>query len=399
MDRIRLNELLDAYRQGSLDREGLGELLQTLRDGEGEEAWTEVLRSEWDRTKDAGYRDSALEERLLERLTTEISGYTSPLYPPQGLLWKGLALAAMLAGIIAGAWWLFRDSPRPGETPRPMAEGTRRVPRPEATERVTLTRADGSKVVLDAMGDGVVEVDASAEAVKGGDGIRYSNVQSPASATVYNTISTPRGGRFRITLSDGSRVWLNAASSLRFPVAFPSGAREVEVKGQAYFEVARDKSRPFRVRAGDAEVEVLGTHFDIMAYPGESELLTTLVEGSVRFRSPGGDARLRPGQQSSVRGLQAPRVRDDVDIERVMAWRDGIIEFRGDDIGSVCRTLSRAFDVNLAYDEAIRERFHARFPRETGLETVLKVLEMTGKVRFETGDGAIWAKTPKTGRL
>jgi ferric-dicitrate binding protein FerR (iron transport regulator) len=305
----------------------------------------------------------------------------------------------MLAGIIAGAWWLFRESPRPGETPRPMAEGTRRVPRPEATERVTLTRADGSKVVLDAMGDGVVEVDASAEAVKGGDGIRYANVQSPASATVYNTISTPRGGRFRITLSDGSRVWLNSASSLRFPVAFPSGAREVEVKGQAYFEVARDKSRPFRVRAGDAEVEVLGTHFDIMAYPGESELLTTLVEGSVRFRSPGGDARLRPGQQSSVRGLQAPRVRDDVDIERVMAWRDGIIEFRGDDIGSVCRTLSRAFDVNLAYDEAIRERFHARFPRETGLETVLKVLEMTGKVRFETGDGAIWAKTPKTGRL
>jgi ferric-dicitrate binding protein FerR (iron transport regulator) len=399
MDRIRLKELLAAYRQGSLDREGLGELLQTLRDGEGEEAWTEVLRSEWELSKDAAHRDAVLEQRLLDRLTAEIGGYALPLYPAGRRIWKGLAFAAMLAGIMAGAWWLWSDGRRSDGAIPPVSEGTRRVPRMDVADRVTLTRADGSTVVLDAMGDGVVEVDASAEAVKGGDGIRYADVQSPPLATVYNTIATPRGGRFRITLSDGSRVWLNAASSLRFPVAFPTGSREVEVKGQAYFEVARDKSRPFRVRAGDAEVEVLGTHFDIMAYPDESELLTTLVEGSVRFRSPGGDVRLTPGQQSSVRGLQAPRVRDDVDIERVMAWRDGIIEFRGDDIGTVCRALSRAFDVNLAYDEAIRERFHARFPRETGLETVLKVLEMTGKVRFETGDGEIWAKAPKTGRL
>ena len=399
MDRIKLKELLAAYRQGSLDRQGLHELLDTLREGGHEETWTEILRAEWERTKDVRLQDAALEERLLQRLMTDNSGYALPLQPVRGRLWKGLALAATLAGILAGGWWLFRDTHRPEETVLPMAEGTRRVPRLEAADRVTLTRADGSTVVLDAMGDGVVDVDASLEAVKGGDGIRYANVQSPHAATVYNTISTPRGGRFRITLSDGSRVCLNAASSLRFPVAFPSGAREVEVKGQAYFEVARDKSRPFRVRVGDAEVEVLGTHFDIMAYPDESELLTTLVEGSVRFRSPGGDARLTPGQQSSVRGREAPRVRDNIEIDHVMAWRDGIIEFRGDDIGAVCRALSRAFDVNLAYDEAIRERFHARFPRETGLETVLKVLEMTGKVRFETGDGEIWAKAPKTGRL
>ena len=398
MDRERLKELLVAYREGSLDRPGLRELLDTLREGGHEDGWTEILRSEWERTKDAGRRDAALEERLLERLMTDISGYALPLHPVRGRLWKGLALAAMLAGIVAGGWWLWRDSRRPGEKVPPMAEGTRQVPRLEAVDRVTLTRADGSTVLLDAMVDGVVEVDASADAVKGGDGIRYANVQSPQAATVYNTIATPRGGRFRITLSDGSRVWLNAASSLRFPVAFPSGSREVEVKGQAYFEVAREKARPFRVRVGEAEVEVLGTHFDIMAYPDESELLTTLVEGSVRFRSPGGETRLTPGQQSFIRGQDAPRVRDNIDMERVMAWRDGIIEFRGDDIGAVCRALSRAFDVNLAYDEAIRERFHARFPGETGLETVLKVLEMTGKVRFERGEGGIWAKSPKTGR-
>lgn len=398
MDRIRLKELLAAYRQGSLDRQGLRELLDTLRDGGHEEAWAEVLRSEWERTQDAGHRNAELEERLLDRLMKDVGGYASPLYPAGRRIWKGLALAAMLVGIMAGAWWLWKDAGRPDGATPPLAEGTRRVPRIEAADRVTLTRADGSTVVLDAMGDGVVEVDALAEAVKGGDGIRYDNVHSSQAATVYNTIATPRGGRFRITLSDGSRVWLNAASSLRFPVAFPSGAREVEVRGQAYFEVARDKSRPFRVRVGDAEVEVLGTHFDIMAYTDESELLTTLLEGSVRFRSPGGDARLTPGQQSSVRGREAPRVRDNVDIERVMAWRDGIIEFRGDDIGTVCRSLSRAFDVNLAYDEAIQERFHARFPRESGLETVLKVLEMTGKVQFQRGEGGIWAKAPRAGR-
>jgi len=268
----------------------------------------------------------------------------------------------------------------------------------EAADRVTLTRADGSQVVLDAMEDGLVDVDAAAEAVKGSDGISYAGAPSSGAATVYNTIATPRGGRFRITLSDGSRVWLNAASSLRFPVVFPLGIREVEVTGQAYFEVAPDKAHPFRVRVGDAQVEVLGTHFDIMAYPDESELLTTLVEGSVRFHSPRGDIRLTPGQQSILRGGEAPTVRENIDVDRVMAWRDGILEFRGDDIGSVCRALSRAYDVNLAYDEAIHERFHARFPKETALETVLKVLEMTGKVHFEKGQGSIWAQAPKPAR-
>jgi len=392
MDRMRLQELLDAYRQGSLDRQGLRRLLDTLREDGYEDAWKEVLRSEWERTKDAGHQDDVREERLLGRLKMDISGYASPLQPARGRLWKGLALAATLAGIVAGGWWYFRDTRRPGEMVPPMAEGTRRVPRPEAADRVTLTRDDGSTVVLDAMGDGVVEVDASAEAVKGGDGIRYANVQSPASATVYNTISTPRGGRFRITLSDGSRVWLNAASSLRFPVAFPAGAREVQVSGQAYFEVATDIGRPFRVSVGDAQVEVLGTRFDIMSYADEAELRTTLFEGSVRFRNRSGETRLVPGQQSYAKGGEAPRVRAGVDLEGVMAWRDGFLEFRGDDIGAVCRALSRAYDVALAYEDGISERFHARFPREMGLETVLKALEMTGKVHFERKGGSIWAR-------
>lgn len=398
MDRKRLKELLLAYRQGTLDRKGLCDLLDTLREGGHDDAWTEALWSEWERSQDAGHQDASRENRLLERLMMDIDGYALPLPAPRGRLWKGLAFAAMIAGIVAGGWWLWGDARRSDETGQPLAQGIRPVPRLEAADRVTLTRADGSKVVLDAMGDGVVEVDASVEAVKGGDGIRYASAQPSQAASVFNTIATPRGGRFRVTLSDGSRVWLNAASSLRFPVAFPLGSREVEVTGQAYFEVAREKARPFRVRVGDAQVEVIGTHFDVMAYPDESELLTTLVEGSVRFRSPGGDTRLTPGQQSSLRNGEAPRVRDNVDIDRVMAWREGIIEFQGDDIGSVCRILSRAYDVNLAYDEAIHERFHARFPKETGLETVLRVLEMTGKVHFERGEGRIWAHAPKTGR-
>jgi ferric-dicitrate binding protein FerR (iron transport regulator) len=398
MDRKRLMDLLAAYRQGSLDREGLRELLDTLREGGDEEAWTDVFRSEWARAQGNGHPDIGREGRLLARLQADLDDCALPLPSDRGLLWKGLAIAAMIVGMVAGGWWLWGDSRR-SEDPIPsMVQGKRSVPRMEAADRVTLTRADGSQVVLDALEDGLVDVDAAAEAVKGGDGIRYAGTPSSGAATVYNTIATPRGGRFRITLSDGSRVWLNAASSLRFPVVFPLGIREVEVTGQAYFEVAPDKAHPFRVRVGDAQVEVLGTHFDIMAYRDEPELLTTLVEGSVRFRSPGGDIRLTPGQQSILRGGEAPTVRENIDVDRVMAWRDGILEFRGDDIGSVCRALSRAYDVNLAYDEAIHERFHARFPKETALETVLKVLEMTGKVHFEKGQGSIWAQAPKPAR-
>jgi ferric-dicitrate binding protein FerR (iron transport regulator) len=392
MERNSIEAALAAYRDGTLDRDGLRELLDTLREEGREDAWSDAMRSVWDAAAPAAASGQGLrDERMLSRLQALLSEVERPRRGRRLLVRRSLAVAAVLFVVLTGGYW-FRASIGGGEAvgPRPAA-GMRHVPRLEAADRVTLTRADGTKVLLDEVGNGVVAVDASAAARKADGGIDYAAAGLAGGRPVYNTIATPRGGRFRITLSDGSRVWLNAASSLRFPVAFPPGDREVEVTGQAFFEVARQSGRPFRVKVGDAAVEVLGTHFDIMAYPDEAELRTTLVEGSVRFRNPGGQALLAPGQQAYAAGRGSPRVRDDVDTDRVLAWKEGVLAFRGDDIGHVCRTLSRAYDVSLTYDEAIRERFYASFPQETGLETVLKALEMTGRVRFERRGTDVWA--------
>lgn len=392
MDRKRIEELLDGYQRGALDREALGELLDSLGDSASDVVWTEAMRAQWERSRNGLTSDQAREAFLLAEVQASAQIEGPPSIPQvRASRWRHLAVAAALTGLFAGGWRLWGTYTHREESASPVAASAHSVPLLDAAERVTLTLEDGTTVFLDAMGDGPIEVDASTHAVKGGDGLRYAKSSSSAAAAVYHTISTPRGGQFRITLSDGSRVWLNAASSLRFPVAFPSGAREVQVSGQAYFEVAPDKGRPFRVSVGDAQVEVLGTRFDIMSYADEAELRTTLFEGAVRFRNSGGETRLAPGQQSYAKGGEAPHVRTGVDLESVMAWRDGFLEFRGDDIGAVCRTLSRAYDITLAYEDGISERFHARFPRDMGLETVLKALEMTGKVRFERRGGGIWA--------
>lgn len=394
MERNRLEQLIRQYKAGTLDAAGLRDLYDSLRDEGSQEAWDEAMRVDWDKLAMACPTDDDRGEQMLQRAMHVIDASAPSNRRHHWSSYRRWAVAAAATGIIVFGWAIWRASTSSVDAvTMPSTTMVQHVPLTEAVEQVTLTRSDGSKITLDALGDGPLDADLSTGAVKAGDGLRYSAAGPLSGPPSYHTIATPRGGRFRITLSDGSRVWLNAASSLRFPVTFPSGPREVEVTGQAYFEVARQPGRPFRVRIRDAEVEVLGTHFDVMAYPEESELRTTLVEGSVRFRNPAGEAMLSPGQQSYARGAGRPHVRQGVDLEHATGWKEGMLEFKGDDIATVCRTLSRAYDVTLSYDVAIQELFYARFPLETPLGTLLQALEMTGKVRFERKGNTIRARS------
>lgn len=246
-------------------------------------------------------------------------------------------------------------------------------------EGAVLTLADGSQVVLDSLGNGIV-------AMQGGTAARIANgsliYEGKGDQTVYyNTISTPKGRQFHLTLPDGTGVWLNAASSLRYPTVFTGDTRKVEVTGEAYFEVVKNKEMPFHVQVNNkAAVEVLGTHFDINAYANEQSINTTLIEGSVRVSASSGAVTLQPGQQAQVSGTIS--VVDDPDIDKIMAWKNGFFNFSGASLGEVMRQLERWYDIEVVYEKDIPQKtFYGKISRDISLRSLLIVLEKTG-VRF-----------------
>lgn len=254
-------------------------------------------------------------------------------------------------------------------------------------DRAILTLSDGSVVDLSSGNPGKVAVQGNTTVSKQGAGL-LAYVRSKVKAghiTGYNTLSTPRGGRHTLILEDGTRVWLNAASSIRFPTEFASGQRKVEIRGEAYFEVAKNKTKPFFVVSANQQVEVLGTHFNINSYEDEATVKTTLLEGIVKVSHGKQVAMLMPGQQSAINKNDpaAIHVMNDADTEAVMAWQNGNFSFEDDDIKSVMRQLSRWYDVDIEYkQDHLEEHFSGTFPRSMKLQDVLKVIAFTG-VKFK----------------
>jgi len=194
-------------------------------------------------------------------------------------------------------------------------------------------------------------------------------------------MSTPKGGQYQLTLQDGTKVWLNAASSITYPAAFVDRMRRVKVKGEVYFEVAKNKTKPFIVDIdGGSSVEVLGTSFNINAYSDEDNSRTTLLEGSVRVVGPGSNSvMLKPGQQAVVGSGTGVSMRSDIDTEEVMAWKDGYFEFDGASLETVLRQLARWYDVEIDYGGHVPAKtFIGEIPRDASLSVVLNVLEKTG---------------------
>jgi transmembrane sensor len=250
-------------------------------------------------------------------------------------------------------------------------------------ERAVLTLSDGSVILLDSAGNGVLAKQGSTEIIKRKDGqLVYSGSDKKQDEIVYNLLQTPRGGQYNITLPDGSKVWLNAASSLKYPVSFAGKERRVEITGEAYFEIAKDVSRPFKVQMKQMEVEVLGTHFNINGYDDELSIRTTLLEGKVRVGSGGKSNYLKPGQQAQVSSSGNMKMVDDVNLEETVAWKDGFFQFENSDIQSVMRQLSRWYDVDVQYKGTVSKHFIGGISRDVNLSQVLTMLQQTGEVKF-----------------
>lgn len=286
---------------------------------------------------------------------------------------RWMAVAACLLLLGTGTWFLTRTIQK--NVPVPMAK----TDIPAGGNKAILTLSGGQQIVLDSSRQGNVVNLGNIQITKTASSELKYQALAPAAGgpIVYNTLSTPRGGQYQLTLQDGTKVWLNAASSLKYPMSFNGPERVVELTGEGYFEVARNIKQPFIVRFNGVEIKVLGTEFNVMAYndePGGSQ--TTLINGGVAV-SVGAERRLlSPGEAAVVDG----RIRvKEVDVQPVIAWKNGEIALNNEDLASVMRQISRWYDVNVSFNGAVpRWRTGGMVKRNVNLSALLAFFEENG---------------------
>ncbi len=333
----------------------------------------------------------ALRARMLVRLLEEMGveqGSTAmvrTMRPVRKWYW---AAAATAVGIMIGGYFFFNRPTVPAET---LAKEVRfKNDIPAGGKHAVLQLADGSTILLDSALNGTVAMQGGTTIVKNANGQLTYQTGGKNAAELYNAISTPMGGEYAITLPDGSKVWLNAQTSLRFPAVFTGKNRKVELTGEAYFEVAKNAAQPFVVGIGDKgnagyrEVEVLGTHFNIKAYTDETEVKATLLEGKVKISVPasGTSQVMNPGQQVNISGDGELKLVDKADTDVVMAWHNGLFRFNGVSIREVMAQAKRWYGIDVIYKGGESEHFKSGIPRQSTLQEFLTILETTGRVQF-----------------
>ena len=297
-----------------------------------------------------------------------------------------------MAFVLAAGVWLYW-----AKEPEPRQEVTVRISQIEPGKRqAVLHLASGEQIRLEEKDTTLLTGYSDIRVDKGQ--IEYG-VRETDTAEVYNMITVPRGGVYSLVLSDGSTVYLNSESALRYPVKFQGGTRKVQLQGEAYFDVAADASRPFVVQSGNMRVRVLGTQFNVSAYPESMEYQTTLVEGKVEVgvRGMKGSRILQPGTQAVWDKKEGRMFVREVAAEALAQWRDGIIVMNGEKLDNVMRALCRWYDVRYEYQDSLKENytFTGRINRNEYLNDVLKTLTLMGGPQFEIRDSVIYIKNRK----
>jgi transmembrane sensor len=294
------------------------------------------------------------------------------------------AAAAILILCVAGCYLVFHQEDRPPVvTQSPIPPDI-----PPGSNKAILTLADGRKINLDDAKSGELAKQAGISISKSATGeLVYTITKSRNSdaGSAINKIETPKGGQYQVILPDGTHVWLNAASSLTYPTPFSGMERRVSLKGEGYFEVTRDAKRPFKVDVdGQTEVKVLGTNFNINAYPEEKTMNTTLLEGAVLLQSNALSSMLVPGQQGQVARNGDPIVLvNQADIDQVIAWKNGFFSAHSASLEMIMRQVERWYDVNVVFKEEVQAEFVAKLPRDLPLSKLLTLLELTKQVHFK----------------
>lgn len=394
--------LMERYLSGAITKTELESLLSMAAVYEKPEELDAVLKAHWEKVEKAGEQtDRDWDNKLAARLVEENRSYvTAHRVHFLKTAWFRYA-AAVIVLVGAGLWWLMVGQRFPaGMT------GEKGISRVEPViaaggNKAVLTLANGSRIVLDDAQNGNIAEQGNSKISKTANGqLAYTILNGKSTEVVYNTLSTPRGGEYKVTLPDGSQVWLNAASSITYPTTFVGGTRSVEITGEVYIEVKKNAKQPFYVTTRKTTIQVLGTSFNVNAYDDEEAIKTTLIEGSVRVIPVGsneraGDFRIRdsllrseggvilkPGQQASFHPMIKRFTLQSTDIELDMAWKNGMFEFKNAAITTVMRQAARWYDLEIVYGENITETLNGSIPRNVTAAEFFKVLEMTDELRF-----------------
>ncbi|SFD46752.1 FecR family protein [Chitinophaga sp. CF118] len=367
----RIKQLFNQYYTQTASDDEIQELMNMLEDPVQDQVMASLLEQQWENLSVADPRFSLTTgQPILET----ILGKKEKVRFISRFRWAAAAAVLLLAGITTFFWQ------QPGVKPQ-LAQ----VVMP-GTNKAVLTLADGSSVTLNSTGNQVIKQGNTTIRQSGGL-LQYAGSNNDNRIS-YNTLTTPRGGQFHLTLPDGTDVWLNAGSSITFPTAFTSADRTVNVTGEAYFDVTKMAGKPFFVRINkEVVVQVLGTSFNINAYTDEPFINTTLVEGRVGLLT-GNNPQiiLLPGQQGRITGANiAVKVLDNINVDQVVSWKNGAFDFDGTDLSSVLRQLSRWYDVEVVFSGKVPERhFGGAIQRNLQLLQVLHILEkMDVKFRMD----------------
>lgn len=322
--------------------------------------------------------------RNLLKVHVEQQEVTMPKVRSMG--WWRYAAAAVLLLMVSVAGWklVIKVKPAPEIT---MTTASENDVQPGST-KAQLLLGDGTAVNPDELSEQGLEEKDGTRIGKNKGQLVYDAAEGTGKELIYNTLTTPRGGEYKVTLPDGSRVWMNAGSSLRFPTRFHGSNRTVYLSGEAYFEVAQNPAQPFLVQMPNGlKVAVLGTGFNIMAYEDESALNTTLITGKVKVISPDGkDVVLSPSQQAVLSRKNGQMKVEEANVDKVIAWKGGMFEFDDDDLSTVMRQLSRWYDVDVKYSGPIPDKHYTGSIRKLStLSQALRILKTAG-IRF-TIDG------------
>ncbi len=253
---------------------------------------------------------------------------------------------------------------------------------PPGGNKALLTLTNGRQIILDSLKNGLILRASNFEINKTADGQlayhSFDGTDESANEPDLNMISTPRGGEYRVLLPDGSRVWLNAGSSIKFPTVFRGKTREVELRGEAYFEVAKNAQMPFKVKSRHAEIEVLGTHFNVRAYNDEKAMKTTLVEGSVKVRTRNSNATLKPGDQAVLQDY-VMQVVHSVDVEEQIAWKNGLFQFKDASLEDVMKQAALWYDLKVTFAGKIpQKQLTGKTSRKANASQFMNMLKYIG---------------------
>jgi len=388
----RTSYLFSKYYDRTASQEEIDELFEILKSSSDQEL-TKLMRDEWENFQDmeAPFFDFDKSHEMLEQILASSREKSNLEEEPSVLKSRirpifyisiSAAAAILIFNIIGLDFWNEKIT-------HPSVQiATSKISKDVSAgeNKAVLTLSNGQKIILDSIDNGIIEKNENFEIKKTENGQlvyhafdrNYKNAHNGD----FNIVSTPRGGEYRITLPDGSKVWLNAASTIKFPGVFKRNIREVELDGEAYFEIAKRSAMPFKVKSGNTEIEVLGTHFNVKGYSNQKVMKTTLVEGSIKINKGESSVLLKPGQQAQLAGGNMT-ILNNIDIEEQVAWKNGLFVFKDATIEEVMSQVASWYDLNVSYEGKIPEKYlTGKVSRSVNASEFMNLLNYAG-IKFK----------------